>query len=398
MATCPVVSFPIICIIAWMLLNSSTAEESSEICMPPLGCLSTAPPFSHLPLPWHRDQINTRFYLRTRENREEDYDLQVDNLTSLQLSSFRPNATAYIVIHGYGMFGSGINALPKEGFFKRLLAREDSNVVCVYWDDGARTGLDYLQAAANARVVAAELLHFCKWLQRHTGIPFGSLHLIGFSFGAHVAGLVGHGLRRQVGRITALDPASPGYEMNPPEARLDHTDAIFVDVIHTDGQAPFLDGVGLAIRDPIGHVDFYPNGGLDQPGCEGFSLKFSACEHKKANVYFLDSVDASTAPLRAYRCQSYERFLAGKCMSCRGNRCMDMGMGSTKIPRRKHVKMFLQTRADPPCRVYHYSVRMHFRRGRYVAHEGHLKITLQGSEGSSAEIALNRGLELEAYA
>ena len=38
------------------------------------------------------------------------------------------------------------------------------------------------------------------------------------------------------------------------------TDADFVDVIHTDLK-------GLGIDQPIGHLDFYPNGGDVQPGC-----------------------------------------------------------------------------------------------------------------------------------
>lgn len=92
-----------------------------------------------------------------------------------------------------------------------------------------------------------------------------SIHLIGHSLGAHAAGFAGSFTSARVSRISGLDPALPGFEITAgPELRLDPTDAEFVDVIHTCG------GV-LGFYEPLGHVDFYPNGGVpSQPGCNGF--------------------------------------------------------------------------------------------------------------------------------
>jgi len=59
-----------------------------------------------------------------------------------------------------------------------------------------------------------------------------------------------------------LDPSGPLFERNP-SAGLERRNADFVDVIHTDG-------VGHGMMRPIGHVDFYPNGGKDQPACYKF--------------------------------------------------------------------------------------------------------------------------------
>lgn len=54
-----------------------------------------------------------------------------------------------------------------------------------------------------------------------------------------------------------LDPAAWGFPLESPDLRLDISDAEFVDVIHC----------ALSYNESIGHADFYPNGGFEQPGC-----------------------------------------------------------------------------------------------------------------------------------
>ena len=67
-----------------------------------------------------------------------------------------------------------------------------------------------------------------------------------------------------------MDPAEPEYLDHPKRVRLDKDDADFVDVIHTNG-APFASG-GAGMLLACGDVDFYVNGGENQPDCGGSSL------------------------------------------------------------------------------------------------------------------------------
>lgn len=62
-----------------------------------------------------------------------------------------------------------------------------------------------------------------------------------------------------------MDPAEPDFEHLSAGIRLDPADAVFVDVIHTNG-APFS-SLGYGLMQASGHVDFYVNGGEKQPGC-----------------------------------------------------------------------------------------------------------------------------------
>lgn len=68
---------------------------------------------------------------------------------------------------------------------------------------------------------------------------------MGHSLGAHISSYFGKAIPG-LSRITAFDPAQPGFEGCPKEVRLDKSDADFVDVIHTSCRptVPLL-GFGL---------------------------------------------------------------------------------------------------------------------------------------------------------
>ena len=63
-----------------------------------------------------------------------------------------------------------------------------------------------------------------------------------------------------------MDPAGPWFEgKDHPDVGLSPSDATLVDVMHTHGEPGII--LNLGTMKPLGHMDFYPNGGGKQPGC-----------------------------------------------------------------------------------------------------------------------------------
>ena len=121
----------------------------------------------------------------------------------------------------------------------------------------------------------------------------------------------------KIPRITVLDPGQIGF-WNKPELMVTTDDADYVDVIHTSGGENGEGGYGYL--PPIGHADFYPNGGSTQPCCTKHDCPSENCPgencndwrnsgpHKRACAYFEESI-LSAEKFPAWRCEtSWEDF------------------------------------------------------------------------------------------
>lgn len=277
-----------------------------------------------------------------------------------------------------------------------LQKREKCTVIVVDWQGGSSP--PYTQAVANIRLVGAMAAHLLEMIAAHTGnLHLDHVHLIGHSLGAHLSGYIGYTLQRvsffattwkqrslcllfqdfnmTVGRISGLDPAEPHFAKASAPVRLGPSAAKFVDVIHTDASA-FIRG-GLGIIEKVGHVDFYPNGGTEQPGCDrgvvqyinqeqGSFFKgmrrFLGCNHVRSYEIFTESVN-SPCPFMAISCGSFKEFKDGKCFKCdsKEHQCIKFGFQSfksyKKLVQHKEIKpeervvLYSMTSAEPPfCR------------------------------------------------
>ncbi|XP_069993042.1 pancreatic lipase-related protein 2-like isoform X2 [Penaeus vannamei] len=396
------------------------SEIPAKFCVKELGCLLTGPGFRHrtrrpinLP-PDPRHFINVAFNVFTRED-IKGVRIPAKEMPLILKSSFDPSKRTKVIVHGY-LNGRDMPYLLD--LASAFLHTDDVNVIYVDWTEGAIRL--YNRAVANTRVVGLEIAHLVTWLGRNAGLRAKDVHLIGHSLGAHVCGYAGESIPG-LGRITGLDPAKPLFEQMPPEVRLDPSDALLVDVIHSDAHPLFFLGQGYGITQPVGHLDFYPNGGEYQPGCtpalvapvswllsgrrsstvSGAVENALGCNHVFAVKVFIDSI-LSTCPFTAFRCSSYRDYEEGRCFTCGpdGTGCASLGIHADRWQGRGQtgVSLYLKTGPEPHFCLFHHLLRVEFERQEDATRslQGRLNATLAAQGGRAVTFDLTpRQMQLQ---
>lgn len=321
------------------------ADPDNIVCYGIFDCFPITPPWTSVrrPIalyPEEPSKIDVRFAVFNGANRLYPKFLNIDDPDSAHTAGINPDGTIYFITHGFLESG-------KTKWIQRmlnLLLDKDpgSTVIVIDWGKGSNP--PYNQACANIRLVGAIAAHMIHMIHEELRLKdLDRVHMIGHSLGSHLSGYTGYTLRvnfgLHLGRITGLDPAELAFTETDELVRLDPSDAQFVDVIHSDA-TPFVPKIGLGLYEPIGHLDFYPNGGFNQPGCRrdfwkqpnsrfvSDMFQFFSCSHSRAYTYFIESINN---PATAVRCGSYEKYSAGECFDCAADgasACMDFGLHS----------------------------------------------------------------------
>ncbi|KAL9882889.1 pancreatic triacylglycerol lipase isoform 2-T3 [Glossina fuscipes fuscipes] len=394
------------------LLAATTSDPNEVKCYGVYGCFPLNGPWTtntrrinvH---PQKPSEIGVRFILHTTKAKDKPKYIDLNEPEALHHMGINPKGRLFFIAHGY-LETADIDWMPE--LCQMLLKYEPEGqaaVILIDWGNGSSP--PYVQAVANIRLVGAITAHVMHMIYEELSFTdLSKIHIIGHSLGSHLAGYAGYHLQKdfglKVGRITGLDPAAPLFAETHGVVRLDRSDAHFVDVVHTDGN--LLGGLGLYER--LGHVDFYPNGGMDNPGCDGRlheymrnskntivenMQKFVGCNHVRSYQYFIESI-RSNCPFMGVSCDSYQSFKAGKCSCCNENAhlCMRMGYHSyedyskllklNKINTSKPPIIYLITGEEAPFCRHHYKITV-----RVAGHEesiahggevGTISIRLQG--------------------
>ncbi|ODM93289.1 Pancreatic triacylglycerol lipase [Orchesella cincta] len=418
-----------------------TELQLTRKCFDELGCVENSEEWFHILhrpislLPFDREVVNTRFILYTKNTTDEPK-MVTANKTALLEANFNPKLPTKFIVHGFidTGFSSWVIKMAQS-----LVKERDYNVLAVDW--GAGSLPLYTQATANARLVGLEVGYLINYLKKHLDVDPADVHVIGHSLGAHIAGYAGERVEG-LGRITGLDPAEPYFQNMPEFVRLDPGDAKLVDTIHTDSRSILLLGYGMS--QPCGHLDFYPNDGFQQPGCEITDVPLNliqakglnplevaqreviACNHNRAIYYFLESI-TNKCQYIGHACDNYRSYLKGECYACGhdGSMCAIMGLDADKyhnVVNRTLVKFYVSTSKNPPycCKskrqksgdykistksfvindikthnslllaVYHYRVKLQLAFPLIAAEwvTGKLKITIEGDQNTLSQVDL----------
>ncbi|CAH1407496.1 unnamed protein product [Nezara viridula] len=366
-----------------ILRDITGTEEESKVCYNRLGCFSLNDPWTSLirplPAPWSPTEISPNVMLITR-NAGEPYNISLNSEEfSMEGCDFNPNRPATVVItHGFANRG---DAKWLSEMVEAYLKNVDANAFILDWGDGA-TITNYLQVASNTRIVGASCARFLRHLISK-GLEPKKIHLMGHSLGSHIMSYCAKNISEisKINRLTALDPAQPGFEGTPSKVRLASTDAEEVDVIHTDAK-PFLPFFGFGMLSPVGTVDFYMNGGSSQPGCLQIAkpnitgiadlVKYPVeviadligCSHGRAYEFYTAALNEKNCSFCGRKMMATETFLKVSTLgtlrladpvvkeltSCNRDTCTFVGLDTFEYPARGSFAV--TTSGDPPyCEV-----------------------------------------------
>jgi len=309
-----------------------TAASAADICYDDVGCFTDDPPFSmfgYRPRRLPKSPENSlNKILLTNKFHQKPIPI---SWNAVETRFFDLTKPVVVMTHGWNDEWSGDHWLTEAQSL--FLNYEDVNYVGVEWAKAGQN-IDYFQSAADTQTVGRIIAKMLSQLP----MASSSFHCVGHSLGAHVCSYAGKYLQSEfsstLGRITGMDPAGPAFQKTTKAVRLDASDASFVDVIHTNGGEEDEGFLGMSFS--IGHADFYPNGGVSQPGC--WDINF-ICSHGEAPWMFVDSIKGNNCEFNT--CEE------GSDVSCRLNK-NSMGWKATK-PTIKHDYFGTTGKQAPYC-------------------------------------------------
>ncbi|KAK9890145.1 hypothetical protein WA026_008951 [Henosepilachna vigintioctopunctata] len=271
-----------------------------------------------------------KIYFYSRKNRNNPILIDNNDISALENSGFFNTSVRLISFtHGWlDDYTSETSTLLTDA----ILETDDVNVLVSDWSSFSKLG--YLRAKFAVPSLGNYLGSVIDKIVAAFKISHKQFTLIGHSLGAHIAGAAGSVTEQKVDVIIGLDAALPFFSISDIDNRLDPSDADFVHAIHTAGGF-------LGFSTPIGHSDYFPNGGRTQKGC--FFDIFRSCSHVRSVKYLAESI-SNKQKFWAYKCHDYSAYKKGICVT-KENQSF---MGSLNPDKSARGSYYLETNSASP--------------------------------------------------
>lgn len=292
--------------------NLNVLQDPAETCYDVVGCFSNRSPWETLQRPAFpprppQEVCPYMYFFNRDKNEQNGTKFQIFPDIDFSNVPFDVQKQTFLITHGYTESGTDQRYLK---LVEALLKRVDANVFILDYT-AAAIDTNFFQSISDIRVAG----RLGAIVMLKAGISPDKLHLIGHSLGVHTIAYTANYLTEKKGkpaRFTSLEPAKPFFESFDNEVKQDKSDAKYVDVVHTS-----IGQFGYSFSS--GHIDFFVNGGIRQPGCLKKDLiTIGLCSHKSSVIVYIKSLERNRCILgkgqRLYYSQRKHCFLGAMSM------------------------------------------------------------------------------------
>uniref|UniRef100_A0A3Q2YHI0 Lipoprotein lipase a n=2 Tax=Hippocampus comes TaxID=109280 RepID=A0A3Q2YHI0_HIPCM len=187
---------------AWILLGKIFAIFCSDPELTTNSVFASPPPPPVTTTEWLTDytDIVSKFSLRSADIPDDDMCYIVAGRPdTIQECKFNAQTQTFVIIHGWTVTGMFESWVPKlvSALYERV---PNANVIVVDWL--TRANQHYSTSAAYTKLAGRDVAKFVTWIQKELQLPWDKIHLLGYSLGAHVAGIAGYLTDHKISRIT----------------------------------------------------------------------------------------------------------------------------------------------------------------------------------------------------
>ncbi|CAG9857207.1 unnamed protein product [Phyllotreta striolata] len=246
---------------------------------------------------------DVKIYFSNRNNSNNFIEVDLSDPQQVATAGFSKAIDSYICVRAYNeetlYKNNSCNQIKKA-----LLELHDVNFFYVDWSKVSDT-INYIGVLMKIPKVAKLVAHKILDLINKSGLDPNRTQLIGASLGAQMAGAIGTELEGILYQVVGLDPSSPFLSRFYSGNRMSKNSGQFVQAIHTGG---FFFG----FFDPLGHADYYANGGRLQPSCKFDLIGF--CSHTMVGQLYIKTLQDEKLFL-ANKCDSELQYNLGACQN-----------------------------------------------------------------------------------